>query len=126
MINLCIYMKDLILFAGDHYLDYEDWGEYRRTVSSYSAHPLYNANAFNDFDIALLRLSIPANFFLPLLLLSSCHLHHHKTIRLATLQVGLTLLSLPQYFGLSLKLFFLGKNTNAESQRKKEQVNKLL
>ena len=55
-------MKDLILFAGDHYLDYEDWGEYRRTVSSYSAHPLYNANAFNDFDIALLRLNIPANF----------------------------------------------------------------
>ena len=56
-----IYFNNFFVL-GDHYLDYEDWGEYRRAVSSYSVHPLYNVNAFCDFDIALLRLSTPANF----------------------------------------------------------------
>ena len=57
-----MFMKGLLLLKGDHYLDYEDWGEYRREVRSSPFPPLYNVNAFSAFDVGLLRLSTPANF----------------------------------------------------------------
>lgn len=61
---------------------------------------------------------VPLQIFLPLLLLSSCHLHHHKKIRLALLQVGLALLFLPYYFELFLKLY-LAETLFHKLERKK-------
>lgn len=87
-------MKGLALCRGDHYLDYEDWGEYRQAVSSYTADSSYNVNAFSDFKIALMRLSTPANFSATVASIK-LHLYHHKKVRLALLHVGLTLFFLP-------------------------------
>ena len=118
-------MKDLILFVGDHYLDYEDWGEYRRTVSSYSVHPLYNANAFNDFDIALLRLSTPANFSATVapIKLPAAPPQDNQTC-LAAGRSYLTFVTLILWVICKVLLPF--KTINAESQRKIDQINKFL
>ena len=86
-----MFRKGLLLVKGDHYLDYEDWREYRRAVRSYTFYRLYNVNAFSDFDVGLLRLSTPA-IFSATVALSSCYLRNHKSIRLALVKVGLALL----------------------------------
>ena len=118
-------MKDLILFVGDHYLDYEDWGEYRRTVSSYSVHPLYNANAFNDFDIALLRLSTPAIFSATVapIKLPAAPPQDNQTC-FAAGRSYLTFVTLILW--VICQFLLPSKTINAESQRKIGQINKLL